>query len=146
MRLMKTRTSSLSILAILLVVAIVGCQGDPEIGVVRGTVKLKGQPITSGTITMEGGPSQISLMAPIGADGTYEMKTHDAGGLPPGSYKVAVSDQRIAEGDLVVLATDVKKAQSPGPNIPQKYRTIETSGLTAEVKSGDNPPFDFDLN
>jgi len=146
MRSLKHRIAVVYLVVSLIASALAGCQSEPDIGVVRGTVKLKGQPVTSGTITMEGGPSQISLMAPIGADGSYEMKTHDAGGLPPGSYKVAVSDQRIAEGDLVVLATDVQKSRPTGPTIPQKYRSIETSGLTADVKPGDNPPFDFDLN
>ena len=122
-----------------------GCKAEPEVGVVKGTVSLNGKPLSSGTVTMEGGPSKIALMAPIGEDGSYEMRTHEADGLAPGSYKVAVSSQRIAEGDLVVLATDVQKARPAGTTIPKKYHSVETSGLTADVKPGDNPPFNFDL-
>ena len=124
---------------------IAGCKRDPDVGVVRGVVKLQGKPLTGGTIKMEGGPAQIALMAPIGEDGSYAMQTYEADGLPPGSYKVAISSQRIAAGDLGVLVTDAQKAPPPTVNIPKKYASVETSGLTADVKPGDNPPFNFDL-
>jgi hypothetical protein len=133
------------VLALLAALASAGCEPKEPMGKVRGKVTLNGEPVRSGTVMMEGGPQAIALSAPIGKDGSYEMRTYEAIGLPPGTYKVAISAQRIAEGDAIVLATDRTKPPPDGPKIPEKYHTVDKSGLTAEVQAGDNPPFNFEL-
>lgn len=85
----------------------------------------------------------VKRMAAIQPDGSYTEHSAGFGGLPVGKYHVAVTAQKISAGDFIAAAPP-KPGQIETP-IPEKYRSGETSGLTAEVKEGSNPPFDFDL-
>jgi hypothetical protein len=122
-----------------------GCGSNAPIGTVQGKVTLNGQPINGGRVVMVGEQPPVELAASIEADGSYKMRSYESDGLPPGRYKVAVSSQGIADGDEIALAGSPAPPEPAGPKIPRKYESVETSGLTADVKPGDNPPFNFDL-
>ena len=83
-------------------------------------------------------------------DGRYEFVAYNAVGLPAGSYKVTVSAGRFMSPGEEIPKIDAKgpittAPKKPSTAIPDKYAKAETSGLTAEVKAGENGPFDFDL-
>lgn len=123
---------------------LLGCASDPPRGEVRGRVTLEGKPLAAGRVIMEDSATGEALTAAIQSDGSYEMKSHLGAGLPPGTYRVAVSPQAMARGDEVVLAGDAPQASS-GPAIPDKYQSVASSGLVITVEADSNPPFDFDL-
>lgn len=119
-----------------------GCS-NPTVGTVAGKVTLGGQPLAEGSVVFEDRMAGISVQAPLASDGTYTVRTYDRDGLPPGAYQVAVTPTVASDGETP-LAIEGKDPPPPSP-IPAKYRSVKTSGLTATVKAGDNPPFDFDL-
>ena len=90
---------------------------------------MDGTAITAGNVLlmMEDGHAASS---PIGADGTYATECR------PGKYKVAVSPPELIDP----LAGGGKAARV---TIPNRFQDLGTSGLTVEVKAGDNT---FDIS
>ncbi|NQT40391.1 MAG: carboxypeptidase regulatory-like domain-containing protein [Planctomycetes bacterium] len=125
-------------------VLVVGCSGG-DVGHVSGRVAVGGKPVTKGAIVFENPQAGISVNAELADDGTYTVRSHQREGLPPGTYQVAVRPTAFG-GEEAPLVTDPNAQPSVAKSdIPEKYQSVATSGLTATVKKGDNPPFDFDL-
>ncbi len=125
----------------------IGCSSEAPRGVAKGKVTFKGQPVTGCLIHFENREGGVEAQVSLGADGRYEMKTLQGDGLPPGVYKVSVSPGRIMEpGEEAPLAGQAPKIKPPPTTtVPVKYHRGATTDLTADVKAGDNPPFDFEL-
>jgi hypothetical protein len=147
---MRRRT----LLAAALAFALVGCGGgtnEPPRGPVKGRVTLGGKPVANATVTFESAAAGVAQTAPTDDDGRYEFTAYNAQGLPAGSYKVGVTAGRFMQpGEEVPRFDPSVKPGTPlpkGPSTlpPAKYAKPATSGLTAEVKAGENPPFDFEL-
>ena len=139
----STVTTTAALLAAVLFLS-AGCSG-PETGRVAGKVTLGGTAVTKGSIAFEDAAAGVSVNASLQSDGSYVVRTHDRDGLPPGTYKVAVTPSTFGDGEVPLVTDPSAKAASPQSEIPQKYRSTATSGLTATVKAGDNEPFNFDL-
>lgn len=92
-------------------------------GAVAGTITFKGKPLAGADVTFVslGLPEPKVFGAATNPDGAFTAK-----GLPPGKYAVTVA--LVKEGKSL---------------LPPKYATTDTSGLTAEVKTGANQ---LDLN
>lgn len=136
-------------LALALVLGCSGSKGPPR-GPVKGRVTLGGKAVPNATVVFESKVLGVSQTASTDDDGRYEFVAYNAAGLPAGSYKVAVSSGRFLAPGEEVLKIDVTKKPAAAPKkaaaaIPEKYLKADTSGLTADVKADDNPPFDFDL-
>lgn len=125
--------------------ALVGCGGSGD-GLdrqaIKGSVNLAGKPLAAGEIQF----------LPANDDG----KTPPAGGrIAEGKYAISAESGPIPGAYKVVIHSDSGKGPAltggmPGgagtPNkelIPAKYNTNST--LTADIKSGQAEPFDFDL-
>lgn len=127
----------------LLVAACVGCGGstgnNPDFAV-SGKVTFAGEAVTEGIVVFELADQGAAINAALGVEGAYTVTT-PPGGMPAGSYKVSIQPVPVE------MPTDAD-AEPPPPNdpanIPEKYRSAETSGLTADVKAGDNT-FDFEM-
>ncbi len=99
--------------------------GDPNAGQIMGKVTYNGKPAPPGFITLVGASQKFS--ASIAADGAYLFKTP----IPPGMYRVAIER--------------VPGAQIPAKlDLPERYRSEKTSGLTVQVQPG-KQNFDLDL-
>jgi hypothetical protein len=128
------------LVGILCLLMLVGCsKGDKDVAPVKGKVTYKGKAITQGTVMFQptgGGPAaQGNLLS----DGTYKLGTYkEDDGAVIGTHKVAI----IALADLKGMLPEQQAL--PPPIIPDKYLSQDTSGLQAEVKSGDNE-INFDL-
>jgi hypothetical protein len=131
-------------LAPALAVVLAGCSGEP-VGYVSGKVTLNDQPVTEGSVVFENAEAGISVSVPLQSDGTYEVRTYDREGLPPGSYKVAITPATMGEGETPLAVDPSQTAAGPTSIIPPQYHSTATSKLTATVKEGENPPFNFDL-
>jgi hypothetical protein len=109
-----------------------GCGGsDATVGRVEGLVRLDGQPMTSGKVLFQP-PAGRGSTAAIQPDGTFDL---GAEGAVIGLHKVAI----------VAFEPGKATGQSPGgPRaplkalVPERYLAAGTSGLTCEVKPGDN--------
>lgn len=130
----------------LALVAGCGTKG-PARGTVKGRVTLGDKAVTGATVMFENPETGVAVLAQLDADGNYEVKTHQGDGLPAGNYKVAVTPGGIMSPDEANPMADKAKIARPKLNvtIPEPYLKTATSKLTADVKPGDNPPFDFKL-
>jgi len=115
-------------LCALFVCSFMGCSASPYEGrtaKVSGKVSLDGSPISVGNVLfmMEDGHA---ASCPIGADGFFATECR------PGKYKVAVSPPEL-----------IDPLSSGGGNaarvaIPNRFQDLGTSGLSVELKAGDN--------
>ncbi len=147
MELFNQRKSAFSCsLFFAIVLSVTGC-GGPEVGRVEGQVTLDGQPLTGAVIVFEDATRGISVNAELNADGSYNARTFDKPGLPPGSYSVAIRPGSFASGETPLAgegATGAGGNANTSP-VPGRYHSPKPSGLTATVVVGDNPPIDFAL-
>jgi hypothetical protein len=105
-------------------------------------VTLNGQPLARGTIRFET-TGERPATAVVENGQIVEATTYKTGdGVPIGSHKVAVFANADAASAVV---DDPGKAPPPGANymsgkslIPARYNDPEKSGLSAEIKSGEN--------
>jgi hypothetical protein len=126
----------------LVVLAVASGCAPANVGRVAGKVTLDGQPVQEGTVVFQDLARGLSVNADLQADGTYVVRTYNLAGLPPGSYHVAVTPRKFGSGEVPL----VQAPGAPPPTvIPPKYQDAATSGLTAAIKAGRNPPFDFAL-
>jgi len=130
-----------------------GARG-PARGVVRGRVTLGDRPVTDARVVFSNGESGAALQVPLDASGGYEARTYQGSGLVVGTYQVAIVPGTIRytrQENEPAMTSDQFKVRNPAApavkssDIPKRYVTAETSGLSIEVKPGDNPPFDFAL-
>ena len=116
---------------------LVGCTG-PDLGEVKGTVRLKGQPLTDAVVTFspvaKGGSTSVGT---TNQAGQYELiYTNDDRGAELGEHLVRVSTFRRGDPD----------AAPPRPERPEVVPAEfnKDSRLTKSVASGDNL-IDIDL-
>jgi hypothetical protein len=132
------------ILALLFLSA--GCGQDAKLGRVHGVVRIDGKPLATGTVRFVPDAGRAAS-GQIQSDGTYSLGTYGkADGALIGTHRVAIIAYQKAEvaesntrpADVTAVNPNVK------PLVPARYMAVGTSGLTFEVKPGDNPK-DFDL-
>lgn len=99
-------------------------EADAGAGSVTGKVTYKGKPLPGGTVTLTGKDGK-AVSGAIVEDGSYTVRA-----VKPGTYTMTV-DTSAAKGKAFVA-------------IPEKYKEADKSGLTVEVKEG-NQNHDIDL-
>lgn len=135
-KLTRRALAALAVLALLPA----GCGQKTKLGRVSGRVTYKGQPVPNGAITFLPDPSGPPATAPIQPDGTYTLQTPDVGeGALVGQHAVMIMALRVGPA-----MGPEERDPLPPPIIPIKYGNTSTSGLTAEVREGENT-IDFDL-
>jgi hypothetical protein len=119
-----------------------------------GTVLLQGSPVEGANVAFVPQDAATGRVA-VGrtdAQGRFQLATsQQASGALPGSYKVKISKE-VSEGGMSAEESQAyfqKTGQPPPPAtvkdlLPAKYKNADSSGLTAEVKSGSND-FKFEL-
>lgn len=114
----------------LLILAALGCGGSShelETALVRGTVTLDGNPVTGGYVFIVPGKGRMAKGV-IQSDGTFVMGTYESSdGVQVGTHPVIVTPVPADEGS---------GRQNAVP-IPRKYAVASTSGLTCEVRTGE---------
>jgi len=129
----------------LLVVLVVGCESQPPVGTVAGSMTLNGNPVTGCSVLFEPENGGATVFSPLDENGRYAVRMYNAGGLSPGKYRVAVAFGSGAV-DWAVVGIEPKTMKTAQPlSIPAKYQNFQTSGLIIDVKPGINPDFNFDL-
>jgi hypothetical protein len=129
------------ILLLAVSVVVAGCSQDAKLGHVHGTVRIDGKPLTTGAVrfTPDAGRAATGT---IQSDGSYTLGTYkQSDGALVGTHKVTVIANEES-GDLRPVYQ--MAGQKSKPLVPEKYMAVGTSGLTFDVKPGDNKA-DFDL-
>ncbi|MDY3557367.1 carboxypeptidase-like regulatory domain-containing protein [Gemmata sp. JC717] len=133
---------SAAVLALLTCLLLVGCgSSGPKKYRVTGTVKYKGEPLKTGTITFRSIDGQHNGAGTI-AGGSYDIP--EVSGLPAGKYQVTISSpdpkapQAAAAGGMPGDSSAI-----PKDLFPAKYNT--STELSAEIKSDGSNEIPFDL-
>lgn len=125
-------------LAVVLTTAL-GCGGAderPPLQSVEGQVLFNDQPVTEGTVTFEDAQTGAASTAELNAEGRYELN------VPDGTYQVTVAPP------VVEVSSDPNSPPEQkfkdGANIPNKYRSAQSTDLSATV-SEETTTHDFKL-
>tara|TARA_R110002095_G_scaffold89262_1_gene77900 strand:+ start:2824 stop:3267 length:444 start_codon:yes stop_codon:yes gene_type:complete len=131
------RGAGLCFLTLCAISIFVGCgrnQAETKpMGTVSGTVTYAGKPITRCRINFNSSKFGIGAGGDLKEDGSYELD----GAIPAGAYAVFITPPDDFSPANADSHTDLN-------NLPSKYRSESTSGLTADVKEGDGK-YNFDL-
>jgi len=156
----SSRVGSLvCVLAVVALVATAGCAKPVDTRPKRvpfsGKVTLDGAPVEGATVVLapEGG-SGNAASGMTNAEGVVNFTTFESrDGAVPGKYLVTVAKTAFPDGraltaddpsyDPSTAVTAVVKGAKE--LLPAKYKAAKTSGLTVEVKDGENAPAVFDL-
>ena len=117
---------------------LLGCgKSGPKALPVAGKVAFQGKPVSAASIRFSNPQAGVDLLAKLDADGKYTVATATGPGLPEGIYQVAIMpDVKGAPVGTFGTPPIINR-----PDIPEKYRSPATSGLTITVKPG----ADFDV-
>lgn len=100
-----------------------GCGPSEQVVTVTGQVTYQGEPVGEGTVQFVDDATGRGAEVPLTADGAYSAA------LPPGNYKVLVSPPYQVDEGSGIPNPKYKKVK----NIPEKYQSTATSGLSAVV-------------
>jgi hypothetical protein len=95
---------------------------DPSRAIVSGIVTFSGQPLKGGSITFQSVDKPTGTRISIDSDGRY---TTDR--APLGKNLVTIETESLQYGNAAAYV-----------KIPAKYNDVTNSGLTADVKPGEN--------
>jgi hypothetical protein len=124
------RTAILPALALL---CLAGCRsGNAPTGQVAGTVTFEGKAVPQGRVTFQHPDTGYSDEALLNKDGTFAIQAP----MPVGDYKVYIIPLVVRE--QVDRRGPEVGVEQKAADIPEKYRTIGGTDLTATVKEGKN--------
>ena len=134
----------LAFLGAFALISVVGC-GVKRVPV-SGTVMLDDKPLNGGYLqftpdTAKGNTARIVCISPI-KEGRYNLETNgitraeSGAGVPPGWYKVT----------FMTLDLGTKKHPEPSINVNEKFKSVEKTPLSVEVKDNPDPgAYDFKM-
>jgi hypothetical protein len=119
---------------------------------VSGTVTLNGQAVPAGCGVAFLSPEGFAASGVVEAEGAYELTIIGNNGkrtidIPTGTYSVSVSEPpqpELSEEDYDAMMENSATAAGPSgaaddvETLPAKYQSMDTSGLSYEVKEGAN--------
>jgi hypothetical protein len=119
-------------------VVLAGCgESDSKTGYVHGIVRLDGKPLTTGTVRFVPASGRAAT-GKIQSDGTFTLGTYkESDGALLGTHKVAIIAFEL--GPVPVRTEGGRPPTTPTkPLVPKHYMSPGKSGLTREVKPGNN--------
>lgn len=122
-----------------------GCGGRKEIpvGTVSGTVTLNGAPVKTGTVVFLDPKTGVGASAPLDGQGRFSIDVP----VRTGRYSVALQAPSMpAPHEMLPPGHEMKPDQSTYQtfDVPNRLQSIETSGVSVEVKEGKNAlPIEF---
>lgn len=128
------RAASVAALSAAVALAVAGCGSAEKQYDVSGKVTFKGEPVTEGQVQFIEDRTGRGAQVDLGPGGAYTAT------LFAGEYKVVVTPPYMVDESGGMPNPYYKKVK----NIPAKYHSTETSGLTAAV-APDKTAHDFDL-
>ncbi len=133
------------------VATLTGCgRSGPAYWPISGRVTFQGKPVTVAEIHISNPKVGIDILETLDAEGRYTVITGDRKGLPEGQYRVAITPKldfsraKCGADGRPIPSTMPSEAERNPPNIPKKYHSPSTSGLTLTVKPESNT-FNVDM-
>jgi hypothetical protein len=125
-----------------LAIFVPGCgSGDVKLAKVKGTVTLDGAPLPKGTVTFESQGQRPATGTIVNGE-IVEVTTYAPGdGIPLGHHKIAISATEDSGSAVAANPGEGKVGanyMSGKSLIPAMYNDPSTSGLTADIKAGEN--------
>ncbi len=121
-----------------------GC-GESKIptGKLSGKVTYKAEPVTEGTVTFRNNEQGTVAAGKLDAAGEYHLLFGGGPEVPAGDYVITITppEAHVPIASELVSAggqVPVVNGQRAFPNIPAKYRSFNTSGLTKTIDEGEN--------
>ena len=142
------RTQEFSLAAAgLIVLGVIGC-GPATMAKVSGTVTWQGEPVPDAMVAFvaQKSPGAVGRTDAAGRFSRTTLKPGD--GAYFGSFRVAIEPFKPGLGPDAAPPAPLARPK-PAPeriDIPEVYRSPDTSPLTAEVKRGVKNTFDFELS
>ncbi|MEZ6126019.1 MAG: hypothetical protein R3C49_23065 [Planctomycetaceae bacterium] len=140
-----TMSCVLRCLGIVVTVCAIGCSGgglpEGDTGTVTGKVSYNSQPVPEGSTVIfhqVGGAGLVGI-GTTDSTGGYRLLMRDGEAVLAGKYNVSVT----AAVDVPTLDQDElmkleKPPEIPKSPLPEKFASPETSGLSFDVKAGEN--------
>jgi hypothetical protein len=126
-----------------------GCSSADRGGKVSGSVRLDGQPLADAEVSfVPKGQGAATNRAVTDAQGSFQVKPDKARRtLPPGTYNVFIRKYAQKDGkspspeerNLLLVSGKLRNI------VPERYSSIASPQLTAEIKPGDNALAPFEL-
>lgn len=126
----------------LLILLASGCRRGPAMAPASGKVTYNGQPLKFGSVTFQPSSGQPAR-GEIQSDGTFSLSTYklnDGAAIGPHKVKIACYESQRAPKPAGGGEQTLGKSL-----IPTNYTLFDQSGLTADVRPGNNEPFVFEL-
>jgi hypothetical protein len=119
----------------LVVLAVIGCGGDKNVGQVSGTVTYQGKPLPIGTVSFLDSSNHALASSAIN-NGAYATP----GKVPVGPIKAIVTTPSSSSGGRrpTVVRNNKRVEKIRVIPIPAKYGSADSSGLGYTVKPGAN--------
>src|SRR5262245_44539568 len=121
-----SRAAAAAALAGAAVLLVVGCGSADKPIAISGRVTFKGRPVTEGSVQFVEDRTGRGAQVDLEPTGRYQAK------LFAGEYKVVVTPPYVVDESSGMPNPYYKKVK----NIPVRYHSTETSGLTASVSPG----------
>lgn len=140
---MHIRIQSVFTLALLLSFSACGGSSDaPDLGMVKGTVTLDDQPVSGALVSFVPNSSKETTgpasTATTDASGNYSLTAPgNRSGAVIGFHRVAVQCPGVVGVNVSTPDGDSGSA-TDNCKVPEKYNDPNRSGITAEVKAGEN--------
>jgi hypothetical protein len=132
-------------LSLFFLLIVLGCKpAGPPVAKVTGVVTLRGAPVKAGIVLFQSADGTQNVMGNL-VDGKFEMKTHDAAGIAPGKYLVAIKPPAPNYDSPPLADAAINDPRPQDTTIPRKYYAFETSGLTADVALDKQNDLKFEL-
>ncbi|MEI8381682.1 MAG: carboxypeptidase-like regulatory domain-containing protein [Planctomycetota bacterium] len=118
-----------------------------------GKVTYKNVPVEGATVSFLGDGKSAPAVAITDASGEFVLTTNQSGdGAVPGTHRVTVTKiigQPVKSSGSMSMDDAAKTASTPAPKqvspIPEKYNSVDSSGLQFTVKEGDKNHFAIEL-
>lgn len=135
-------------LILLLTVTLCSCGSgqriDPQLQIISGTVTLDGAPLEHGIVQFYSATPKTNSMVSSTTIRMGEFQLDPKGGLPPGTYKAAISSIKTSGSNSNGSGDKMDAADTAIEVIPSKYNT-ETE-LTCEIVPGKPTTVHFELS
>jgi hypothetical protein len=146
---MKNRilTTLLLFLPLLAIATTSGCGGRdlPKTVPAEGVVTLDGSPVADATLTFISESNTYHSTGNTNAEGKFSMRAFpEKSGAVPGTYKVEIS--KSVQGTASSTNPDEPVTLNLRNELPGKYASLVTSGLTANVSETGSKEMKFELS
>jgi len=120
------------------------CRRKRPLGKAEGSVTFQGKPVEAGAVIFSNDDLGVAYVGHLGAGGFFRFEVADGYGLPPATYKVGVGPPQ-PKPTLEVELARTTNVSTDFPNIPAKYFDPNSSGISVEVREGDNLPYRIEV-